>query len=203
VKKCLMLAACFGAFAALGATTAQAQSNVAIIDLSYIFKEHIGFKAQTERMKADVQAAEENLKNERDSLASLLKEFQEAPPVKKGSQEYKQMEEDLAKRQADLQIAVQLRKKEFMEREAKIYYSVFKEIMQEVKYHCEQNRVIMVLRFNGDPVDPTDPQSILKELNKSVVYYQEQIDITPIILGNLNKRISNKPATRPGVPAPR
>jgi Skp family chaperone for outer membrane proteins len=201
VKRILLLAAGVLSFAALDTTAVWAQSNVAIIDLSYIFKEHIGFKAATERMKADVAAAETSLKDERDSLTSLLKEFTENPPHKKGSAEYKQMEEDLAKRQADLQISVNLRKKEFMEREAKIYYNVFKEIMAEVKSYCDQNQITLVLRFNGDPVDPTDPQSILKELNKSVVHYQESIDITPHILGSLNRRLSSRPTgNRPANP---
>jgi hypothetical protein len=41
--------------------------------------------------------------------------------------------------------------------------------------------------YNSDPPDPNNPQDILKDLNKMVVY-QDQLDITLSILDALNQR---------------
>ncbi len=104
----------------------------------------------------------------------------------RNSTEYRQMEEDITKRSADLQVQVQLQKKSFFEREAKIYYTVYQEIMEQVKYHADKHGIVLVMRFNGDPLDENDPQGIQKELNKAVLYYNKVIDITPIVLDAVN-----------------
>ena len=171
------------------ARVAPAGSGVAILDLSYIFKEHNRFKAMTAEMRGTVQTAEKALKDERESLIQLNKSLNgEDQQYKRGTPEYKQLEAEVAQRQADLQAKVALKKKEFLEREAKIYYNIYREIMDEVKAYSDARGISLVMRFNGDPVDPTEPQTIIKELNKSVVYYNEAIDITPVILNAVNGR---------------
>ena len=80
-----------------------------------------------------------------------------------------------------------------MEREAKIYYTVYQEVNDEVKYYSDRNGITMVLRFNGDPVDVNNRESVMREINKPIVY-QNGVDITPKILEALNKRtpVANK-----------
>lgn len=193
MKRCLFLAAIAGSFLSWNAALSQAQStNIAILDLGYIFKEHNGFKAATERMKNDLTTAETKLREERDSLNTLMKDFQEKPEFKKGSREYKQMEEELAKRGADLQIEMNIKKREFMEREARIYYNVYQEIMRVVRDHCAQQNIQVVLRFSAEQADPTDPQSILKDINKNILHWDQSIDITGTILQRLNQ-VAKKP----------
>jgi hypothetical protein len=106
------------------------------------------------------------------------------------------MEEDIAKRQGDLAVRINLQKKEFMLREAKIYHTVYKEIQQETEYYCAQNGVDLVFRFNGDPVDVEKPDSVLAFINRPVVTYAKDRDITPIVLDRLIKR-GTMPAATP------
>ena len=47
------------------------RSPVAVVDISYIFKNHEGFKAAMERMKKEVEAYEEHLRTQQ---SALLKE---------------------------------------------------------------------------------------------------------------------------------
>ena len=51
---------------------------------------------------------------------------------------------ELAKRQADLSVQVQLQKNEFLRREAKIYNAVYQEIWQATDYACGQRLVAML-----------------------------------------------------------
>lgn len=167
------------------AAQAQSGGKVAIIDLTYVFKHHARFESLTTAMRRDVEAAEAQLKTERDALTKLVEQLDD---YRKGTPEYKNLEEDLAKRQADLQLQVSMQKRNFLEQEARIYYDVYQEIMRHVQSYCESTGTVLVLRFAGDPIDPNDPQQILKELNKSVLYYQPAIDITPIILDQVNRQ---------------
>jgi len=179
--------------------------NIALLDVSYIFKNHPRFKAMMEEMKADVDRAESDVNRERDSLRKLVEQLDN---FRKGTPDYKAMEEEIARKEADLTVKVQLQRKDFLSREAKIYHTVYQEIEQEVDYYCANKGIDMVLRFNGDPVDVNKPDSVLSYINKPVVWYDKNRDITPIILDSLVKRggvpaagnrMGNQPA-RPGSP---
>ncbi len=164
--------------------------NVALLDVSYIFKNHPRFKDMMNDMKADVERAEADVNRERDTIRKLAEKLDD---FRKGSPDYKAMEEEIARKEADLSVKVQLQRKQFLEREAKNYLTVYQEIEQEVNYYCQNKNIDMVLRFNGDPADANKPDSVLSYINKPVVWYQKDRDITPIILDSLQKR-SGMPA---------
>ena len=69
-------------------------------------------------------------------------------------------------------------RKDFMEREAKVYYQTYLEVVDAVKYYAKRHNIGLVMRFNGEPVDPNRRDDVLREINKPVVM-QDQIDITP------------------------
>ena len=182
-------------------------SPLALIDVAYIFKKHPRFKQMMDDMKADVERAETAVKNERESIRMLAERLEQ---YHKGSPDYKAIEEDIAKRQADMAVRVQMQKREFLQREAKIYHAVYQEIQQEVEYYAASNNISLVLRFNGDAADVENPQEVLRDINKPVVYYGRHLDITPIVLKSLESRsFSAQPqprvsgfgggTTRPGV----
>lgn len=180
-------------------------SAIALLDVSVIFKNHGRFKAMMAEMEGDVKRAEEQMKTERDTIRALserLKEF------RAGSPEYKQYEEEVAKRQSNLQVQVALQRKEFLQRESKIYHMVYMEVEQEVAYFAQQNGIAVVLRHSGDQVEGSDPNDVLRDINKQVVWSASGLDITQPILERLNARsltptVNPGPAgnqSRPGVP---
>jgi Skp family chaperone for outer membrane proteins len=178
--------------------------RLALLDVSRVFKSHQRFKGMMEDMKADVERAEAQVKAQREAINKLAERLQE---FRKGTPDYKQMEEELAKRQADLAVQVQLQKNEFLQREAKIYHNVYQELWQATDYFCKQNRIDMVLRFNGEAVDVDRPDSVLTFINKPVVWYDRGLDITDAVLQELNRTAINPGAAntrtvpaRPGVP---
>lgn len=172
-----------------------AASPIAIIDLAYIFANHVRFKAYSDELRRDVEAAEAELKNNK---AALQKMADQLDSYNRGTPEYRQLEEDITKRQADITVQVNRQKRDFFEQEAKMYYTVYKEVMEQITYYADKHGYVMVMRFNGDPYDENDPQGIQKELNKSVLYYNKAIDITPIILDAVNpQRPNGRPAPAP------
>lgn len=187
---------------AQGQPAPTAGPRLALLDVSRIFKNHQRFKSMMEDMKADVERAEAQVKAERDTIGKMAETLQD---LRKGSPDYKQMEEDLAKRQADMAVRVNLQKNEFLQREAKIYNAVYQEIWQATDYFCKQHQIDMVLRFNGEEVDVDRPDSVLTHINKPVVWYDRGLDITDAILTDLNRTAVNpgtagRPQTRPSVP---
>jgi Skp family chaperone for outer membrane proteins len=175
-------------------------NGIAVIDIAYIFKHYDRFKQQMDMMKTKVDNAEQEVKNTQEGMkkaAESMKQYRTDSP------EYKRIEGDLLKQNADLQLKVNLQKKDFMEQEGKIYFTVSKEIEDAVNRFAARNNINLVLRFNGETVDPANRDDILRNINKPIVYYNSQMDITPYILQDLNRGGGGVPsANRSMAPVP-
>jgi outer membrane protein len=163
---------------------AAAWPKTVLIDVNYIFKHHERFKNMMGDMKNDVAQAEKSVNDEKSRILQLDKKLQD---FVKGTPDYKALDEDITRAKANLAVKVQDQRNDFLQREAQIYNTVYQEILQATDYFCRQNGIDMVLRFNGDPVDPQRPDSVLTFINRPVVWYPQNVDITPIILKDLNR----------------
>ena len=111
--------------APMAATQAQSQpahsastgAHVAVIDVGYVFKNHLRFKGAMDKMKDEVMAAENALKGDRDRINGLMEQLK---GFNAGTPEYKKLEAEIAKGQGDFNVNAQLQKKDFMDREAKV-----------------------------------------------------------------------------------
>jgi len=159
--------------------------EIALIDISMIFKNLTRFKQHMADLQADMERAEQQMKKERDSLRALSERLSE---YKAGSAEYKQIEEEVAKRTADMNVRFQLQKKEFMKTEARIWQTILQEIQQEVDAYAQANGIAAVLKFSSEQADPEKPEDVLRNLNNPVVWCAGGMDITPVILESLNRR---------------
>ena len=57
-----------------------------------------------------------------------------------GSPEYKKLDEELARKMAEFKLKMDRLRKDFMEREAKIYYQTYLEVSDAVKYYATASR---------------------------------------------------------------
>ena len=183
------------------AGTNASKYNVAVVDISYIFKKHERFKATMEQMKKEMETIEAELKADREKIALQEQERNKYNP---GSAEYKKMDEDIARQMAEFNLKMGKLRKDFLEREAKVYYQTYLEVVDAVKYYAKRQNIGLVLRFNGEPVDPNRRDEVLREINKPVVV-QDQIDITPdvLVLLNRDQQSGGQTGAQPGPQATR
>ena len=162
-------------------------NRIAVIDISHIFKNHAGFKQAMDRMKKEVEAFEAELRKRGKEIEGLREQMRN---FKSGSPEYKGIEEKMAKRAADGQAQTQLKRRDFLEREAKIYYDIYMEIGAAVAQFSQRNGISLVVRFNSAPIEGTDRNSVLEGVNRAVVF-QQNLNITPMVLQMLNRRVAD------------
>jgi len=198
---CFLGAVVLAAVSVAPASAQTSAGNIAVIDIPVIFKNHTLFKKQMDDLKAQVQAAEATLGKDREQLQGMVKELQN---YKSGTPEYKALEEKLAKLQANLQVKVGMQKKDFMEREARIYFNTYNQITETVSTFAQRHSITLVLRYNSNPIDPQNRQSVLEGVQRPVIY-QSQIDITYDILRVLNNGVATSGGIGVGsqVPVPR
>lgn len=181
MKRLVSAALMAAVVAACSALTAQAQGTapprptVAIIDLSYVFKNYTKFNEMTAGMKRQVEAADAQLKGRQEELKKIAEQFSSLPL---GSPERNKLEEQATQMDADIKVEIATQRKDFLRQEAQIYYNVYQEVQDTIKTYCERNGILLVMRFNGEPPDPNNPQEVMQDLNKAVVYYHRAIDIT-------------------------
>lgn len=181
-------------------STAQAQNayganaqkfHIAVVDVSYIFKNHRRHQQMIESMKTEMTTTEAELKS--DSERIRQKEEQRNT-FQVGSKEYKDLDEQLAHDVAEFKLKMDRLRKGFMEREATMYYQVYGEVSGVIREYAQRHDIGIVIRYNGDKADPNRREDVLKEINKSVVF-QNQIDITPDILALVNRDAGGAAAT--------
>jgi len=153
-----------------------------VIDIAYIFKNHVRFNAAMNDMKRDIEGFDLAMQEEQ----KVLQKKQEAMiQYNPSSDQFKKADEELAHLKSNFQIKLQAKKREFLEAEAKVYFNIYREVEEAVAVFAQRNGIRLVLRFTGDEMKAEDRNSVLQGVNKPVVY-QSQLDITNLILEKLN-----------------
>jgi Skp family chaperone for outer membrane proteins len=163
--------------------------HIAVVDISAIFKRHARFKTAMDSMKKEMETIEAQLKADREMIAQAE---QHRNTFAVGSPDYKQADEDVARKMAEFNLKMGKLRKDFLEREAKVYYQTYLEVVEAVNYYATRQGIGLVLRFNGEPIDPNRRDDVLREINKPVVM-QDKIDITGDVLVLLNRDQTSTP----------
>lgn len=181
------------------AQSAQGPSGtaIALVDMNKVFQNHMRFKAAMDDLKKDITNYEAGLGDQRKQAAHMNEQLANYRP---GTPEYKQVESQLAQLAANAQVGMAMQKKEFLEREAKVYYQAYMEVAEQVNQIAARNNIALVLSYNGEPINAEDRASILQGVNRAVVY-QRELDITPLVLERLNRgAMPAAMGARPAIP---
>ncbi len=170
--------------------------HIAVVDMNFIFMEHASFKAEMERLKTQMEGIENKLKTDRDQIANAEQRLATLNP---GTPDYKTLDDQIAQAKAAFNLKMNRERKTLMEQESKLYYTTFTQVSGVIQQYAQQNQIGLVLRFNGDEIDPNKPQELLKAINNPIIY-QNSIDITGDILARLNGAapgVATNPGARP------
>lgn len=173
--------------AAPAAAATPSGTNVAVIDVALIFKHHDRFNAAMGDIKKDIEQFEAYVRGEQTKLKAKAEELQTWGP---SSPEYRTKEAELARLDSELKVQIALKRKEFLEQEARVYFNIYQEVVRSVDLFAQRYRIGLVLRFNSDDMKPDDRASVLQGVNRAVVWHG-QLDITPQIITDLNRRPFN------------
>lgn len=193
-----MVATAFGqgspakAPATAGAAAKPSGTLVALVDIGHVFKNHPRVKQQVEGMKQDLGDYEKEVVSNRQEL---VKQREKMVKFAVGSPEYKQVEEQIARQVSDLQVRDQMKKKDVLEREARIYYDAYQEVLDQVSRLATEYGIGLVIRFDSQAIEPTDRNSVQAGVNRNVVF-QRNLDLTPLVLERLNAAVPATTADR-------
>jgi len=208
VNKILLSASAVAALA-FAIVTAQAQSGkpdktaaapaastaphkVALIDMAYVFKNYEKFKVLREDLKAEVEESENVAKNKMQALKTMqeqMKAFTENSP------EYTQREAQLAKASAEFEAFRRSAQRDFLKKESQIYHTVYMDVGDLVKKYAQHYNYTLVMRFSREELDTENAQKLIEGMNRQVVYFREEDDITDTITDVLNRNFKPTPTS--------
>lgn len=173
------------------------QQNVVVIDMGKVFQDHIGFKKSMAALQTQVEQFKLTIQNDR---TKIQQDSEILAGLDRTTAEFKSKEAAVAKMAADMQVNHNLKNREFMEAEAKLYYRTYVDILSTVQGFSRQNGISLVVRFSSENMDTTDRASVLAGVN-NVVVYQDQRDITEAIttLVNRGASLAGQPQDSPNV----
>lgn len=201
MKKLIALAAAVATVAGIWAYAGSVQAQqkdagagqaqkIVLIDMGHVFKNYAKFDALRKALEADMKQFVEEGKAETEKLKSMESKLQILGKThNQSSPEYKEMEQQLTAAVAKFQSDRRQRERDFAQKEADIFKTVYLEVIDAVKLYVQYNPdVSMVLRFDREPVDESaNPQEALQRMNRQVVYYSQEHDISEAIVKFLNK----------------
>ena len=161
-----------------------AQTKVAIVDVGKIFKSHPKFSQELAALKQEAEqfkAASLQVQQQLVKKAEVLKQYQP------GSDEFKNAETKLAQESAAMEVEQRDKMRTLMQREAQLHFKTYSEVNGLIATYCESDGIQLVLRYNSQEMDPKNPSSVMQRVNGSVVYHNQQNNITQQIVAKINQ----------------
>ncbi len=167
----------------------QAQQDICVVDIAQVFKNHNQFNRQLEGLKQEAEQFKFTLQQKAQQLRTKSERLKDFSP---GSDEFKQLETELAQESANLEVDQRSKTRDFMQLEAKLHFDTYVHVTKLIAGYCEQNDIRLALRYDSTQMSPDDPNTIMQRVNDHVIFHQPQRDITQTIIQLANQE---SPAT--------
>lgn len=169
------------------ASAQQQTARIAVLDIAKVFDQHKQFNARMKAIKAEVEAYETKVNNERKKLMSQ-KEAQ--GELDSSSQEYQQIETSIARAIAEIQVQNELKRKEMLQKETQVYYETHVQIQRLVGQMATQYNIALILNYDSEQITPKDRMSVQRAVSNQIVY-QKELDLTNLVIRTLNPKTTN------------
>ena len=164
---------------------AQDSGLVTVLDVAKVFDKHPVFRAKMDALKEEVTQFQKSVREQVTALGQKRQQLTQAYKI--GSPEFKAEEESLAQQEANLKIKTQQTERDYMNKEASLYYETYLEVQGIVAEFAKSNNIALVLRFDSSEIDQSNRASVSAGVNRFIVY-QKQLDLTNLIIGEVEKK---------------
>lgn len=178
--------------------------QIGLIDMAHVFKEYDKFKTLSDGLRQEVEDSDAQAK----AMVTTMQQLQAqltSGTLQEGSDEYSAIEQQLLEKQSGLDAFRKMKQREFLRKEAEIYKTVYLEVQDAVEKYAKYYKYTLIMRFNRSKVeDAENPEEIIQSMNRPVVFYRDNDDLTDPILNYLNQqygRTAGQPAPASGTTA--
>ena len=122
--------------------------RVAVVDINHLFKHHERFAESVANIRREIKAANADVRQEQDEIKRLVKRLQALDPV---TADPRQLEEEIARRRAELEVEIELSRGDFVKKEAAAYNATYDAIVEAITRFAEEHQIDVVYRKETTP----------------------------------------------------
>jgi Skp family chaperone for outer membrane proteins len=169
--------------------------RIALIDMARVFKNYKKFEAMRDELKGELTKSEERFKL---MTEAIKKETTDLKTYKEGTEEYSKIEKSLLTHTTQAEAFRKGQQRDLIRKEAQIYKTIYLEVSDAVEKYATYYHYTLVLRFSADELrGEENPEDVMRNLNRQVVYYRPENDITNAICTFLNKHYEKTASAAP------
>lgn len=181
----LLAAAVTGPTTAYGQAGESVPHQVGLIDMAHVFQNYKKFEDLREGLKAEIAKSDSQAKQMAEAMKSLQAEMAD---FESGSATYVEAEKRLLKMKSEFDAFTQGARRDLMRRESQIYKTVYLEVSDAVQKYASYYKYTLIIRFDRQALDDkATPPEVVQRMNKQVVFYRTDDDITDAVLQYLNR----------------
>ena len=181
-------------------------TSIALVDVGYILKNHPNMNANMEGIKAEMTQAQEDIESRRKTL--LADQDMIGKTYEPDTPQFKQKQESLISQESKLRVDFMGKEKEFAEKQANVIFKSYQSINRAITLVAKHYQYDVVLRYSREQneMDPKKPQTVNFGIQRDVLFHNEGIDVTEMVLAVLNRdepKVTAPAATPTGGGVPR
>lgn len=179
---------------AAASTKAAPPSRVGLVDMAEVFAGYTKFKDMRDELAAEIEKSDAEAKVMVERMQKMQTEMTEAQ-LAPGSPQYEKAEKDLLNAKGEFEAFRAATQRKLARRESEMFKVIYADTTNMVKKYAEYANYTVVVRFDRKGIDEnTAPNEAVQRMNKQVVYYRTEDDITNVVLDTLNKQYKGSAA---------
>ncbi len=153
-----------------------ASRKIGVLDVNRLFKKHADLKEKLRALQVEATLVQAKFESQ---LKALTKKSEELKDLTPGSPEHTQLDEELVKNKARIQAEISLARKDFEQREARLYLGAYQEIKKDVAKLAKSQHLTLVFNADLDEIKGDTPADIARGISNKVVWFDDSVDLTP------------------------
>jgi Skp family chaperone for outer membrane proteins len=174
--------------------------RVGLVDMAEVFQGYKKFDDMRNELQAEIEKSDAEAKLMVERMQKRQQEMIESK-LAPGSAQYEQGEKELLDSKGEFEAFRAATQRKLARRESEMFKVIYADTTSMVKKYAEFAKFTVVMRFDRKDInDETAPNEAVQRMNKQVVYFRGEDDITDVVLQTLNKQYEgSKGSARPAV----
>jgi Skp family chaperone for outer membrane proteins len=162
----------------------QIPNLVAVLDVAQVIKAHPDFVARQGQLAEKVKNAEATFQKRQEAIAGKQKSL-EASPHRPGSPQHQQSLDEIANELADFERDAKTEQRKFALENSKIMYDTYQDIKATIGKYATARGIAQVTDYREFEANPAEPQSVAEDMDQRLVWFNPQLNITRVIIGEI------------------
>ncbi len=157
-------------------------TKIALVDVGRIFKGSKQFERMRSSLQVEIKDSEETAKQMHAEILQMGKRYKE---LERGSEEQKELEVQLKRKQAEFEEFKKETTRRFKKEESAVFLKIFQQVTKEVANYAQAHHIDLVMRHNPEPFDTEDIATQMQYMNKMILF-ENKLDITDEIIAAMS-----------------